>query len=106
MLIDTIRRTNQGPFSVRGTGTEVATKRKGVKIVKIEILVGLVVGIAVCMLQRSLDKGGYRDMVQFETAGKLKSAHSNIWHASRQTLTTSVKARDLKKTNVTSCSTY
>jgi len=62
--------------------------------------------IAVCMLQRSLDKGRYRDTLQVETVRKLRSVYLNIWHASRQTLTTSVMARDLKKTYITSCPTY
>jgi len=63
-------------------------------------------GIAVCMLQRSLKKGRYRDTLQFETVRKLRSAYSNILHASRQTLTTRVMARDLKKTYITSCPPY
>ena len=99
-----------------------ATKREGAKIGRLGALVGLVnlfpamgpfpledtqgMGIAVCMLERSLDKGRYRNTLQFETVRKLRSAFSNIWHASRQTLTTSVMARDLKKTYVTSCPIY
>jgi len=37
---------------------------------------------------------------------KLRSAYSNIWHSSRQTLTISVMAKDIKKQYVTSCPTY
>ena len=35
-------------------------------------------GIAVCMLQRSLDKGRYREILQFKTVRKLRSTYSNI----------------------------
>ena len=62
-------------------------------------------GIAVCILQRSLDKERYRDTLQFETVCMLRSTYSNIWYASRHTLTISVMARGIKKTYVTSCST-
>ena len=64
------------------------------------------IGIAVYMLKRSLDKGRYRNNLQFETVRKLSSTYSNIWHSSRKTLTTSVMARDIKKTYVTTCPTY
>ena len=36
----------------------------------------------------------------------MRSSFSNIWHASSQTLTTSVMARDTKKTYATSCPSY
>ena len=121
-LIVSIRRANLDAFWAREPGTVAATRREGVKIGKLGNLMGLSMlfpamgpfpledtmgmGIAVCMLQRSLEKGRYRDTLQFETVRKLRSAYSNIWHASRQTLTTSVMARDLKKTYITSCPTY
>ena len=107
-LIVAIRRANLDAFWAREPGTVAATKREGVKIGRLGALVGLVnlfpamgpfpledtqgMGIAVCMLERSLDKGRYRTTLQFETVRKLRSAFSNIWHASRQTLTTSVMA--------------
>ena len=63
--------------------------REGVKIERLGASVGLVelfpvmgpfplqdtqgMGIAVCMLQRSLDKDWYRDTLQFETVRKLRS---------------------------------
>ena len=36
----------------------------------------------------------------------MRSAYSNIWHASKHSLTKSVMARDLKNTFVTSCPSY
>ena len=121
-LIVAIRRAKLDTFWARYSGTVIETKREGANIGRLGASVGLVklfpamgpfplqdthgIGIAVCLLQRSLDKGRYRDILQFETVRKLRSAFSNIWHASRQTLTTSVMDRDLKKTYVTSCPTY
>ena len=63
-------------------------------------------GIVVYILQRLLDKDRYRYNLKFETARKLRSTYSNIWHSSRQTLNTSVMARDINKTHVTSCLTF
>ena len=62
--------------------------------------------LVLSMLRRSLDKGRYRATVQFETVRKMRLVYSNIWHASKYTLTTSVMVRDLKKTLVTSCPSY
>lgn len=92
----------------------MAIGRKRVKIGRLGSLVGLAklfsamgpfsledtlgMGIAVRMLQRSLDKRKYWDTLQFETVRKLRSAYSNIFHTSRQTLNTSVMTRDLKQT--------
>ena len=63
-------------------------------------------GIAVCTLKRSLDKGRYQSTLQYESVRKMRSSYSNIWHASKFTLTTSVMARDVRKTYVTSCPSY
>ena len=121
-LIATIRRANLDAFWAREPGTVNSTRLDGIKIVRLEKDLNLQstfpsmgpfpvkdvlgMGIAVCMLRRSLEKGRYKDTLQYETVRKLRSAYSNIWHASRETLTTSVMARDLKKTFVTSCPTY
>lgn len=75
-------------------GPVAATKREGVKIGRLGASVGLVelfpamrsfllkgiqgMGIAVCILQHSLDKDRYRDTLQFETVRKLRSTFSNI----------------------------
>ena len=62
--------------------------------------------IAVIILQRSLDKGVYRDTIQFETARKLRSVYSNCWGASINTMRQGVMARETTKTFVTECPTY
>ena len=36
----------------------------------------------------------------------MRSAYSNVWHTSRYALTTSVMARYVRKTDVTSCPSY
>ena len=63
-------------------------------------------GMVVSILLRSLDKGRYQKTPQFETARKMRLAFSNVWHSSTHTLTTSVLARDIRKTYVISCPTY
>ena len=63
-------------------------------------------GIATCLLRRTLDRGKYRETLQFEMVRKLHSSYSNIWHSSRATINTSVMARDVRKTYVTSRPTY
>ena len=121
-LIVTIRRANLDAFWAREPGTVNSTRLDGMKIVRLEKELNLQstfpsmgpfpvkdvlgMGIVVCMLRRSLEKGRYKDTLQYETMRKLRSVYSNIWHASREMLTTNVMARDLKKTFVTSCPTY
>lgn len=63
-------------------------------------------GIAVYTLKRSLDKGRYQSTLQYESVRKMRSAYSNIWYASKLTLTTSVMARDVRKKYITSCHFY
>ena len=121
-LLKTIRRANLDGFWAREPGTVEATKREGRKLAMLGRDMGLEnlfpamgpfpvvdtqgMGVAVCMLVRSLDKGRYRATLQYDTVRKMRSAYSNIWHASRQTLTTSVMSRGMNKTYVTSCPTY
>ena len=103
----------------REPGTVEATRRDTRKFTMIESQLGLYsvlpmmepfsvgypqcMGIAVYMLRRSLDKGRYQPTLQFEIVRKMRSAYSNVWHASRYTLTTSVMTRDARNTYVTSC---
>jgi hypothetical protein len=64
------------------------------------------IGVAVVILERSMDKGIYRDTIQFQTARKLRSVFSNVWGASIHSMTRGVMARDTMKTFVTKCPTY
>ena len=63
-------------------------------------------GLAVVMLHKSLDKGKYRNTVQFETVRKVRSAYSNVWGASKHTMTQGVMARDVMKIFVTNCPSH
>ena len=63
-------------------------------------------GLAIVMLHKSLDKGKYRDTVQFETVRKLRAAYSNVWGASKHTMTQGVMARDVMKIFVTNCPSH
>jgi hypothetical protein len=63
-------------------------------------------GVAVVILERSMDKGVYKDTLQFQTARKLRSVFSNAWGASVHSMTRGVMARDTMKTFVTKCPTY
>ena len=117
-----IWRANLDAFWARKLDTVGATRREEAQVGKLGNSMGLYnlssaigpfpvedtrgMGIAVCMLQRFLDKGRYQNYLQFETVRNLRSAYSNIWYSSRQTLTTSVMARDIKKTYLTSYPTY
>ncbi len=63
-------------------------------------------GVAVVMLQRSLDKGKHDRNIQFETVRKFRSAASNIYHASVEGQGAMVMAKDTQKLTVTECPTY
>jgi hypothetical protein len=62
--------------------------------------------VAMLMIERSMSKGKYGNNLQFETTRKLRSGFSNLWGASRHTMTTSVMAKDQAKLFVTRCPTY
>ena len=62
--------------------------------------------MAIVTLVRSLDKGRYKDTIQFETARKLRSSFANCWNSSEHALTIGVMAKDRAKTFVTECPTY
>ena len=82
-LVVAIRRAHLYAFWARESETVGATRREGEKIEKLGNLMGLHnlfpvtdlfpvedtlgIGIVVCMMQRSLDKGRYQYNLQFET---------------------------------------
>jgi len=63
-------------------------------------------GIACIMLERSLDPGKWEDTIQFATARKIRSAYSNLYHASANVGNVSVMAYESTKTYHTTCETY
>lgn len=63
-------------------------------------------GIAIVLLQRSLDKGKHDKTIQFETLRKFRAAASNIFHASVEGQGAMTMAKDTMKLMVTTCPTY
>jgi hypothetical protein len=61
--------------------------------------------IAATMLRRTLDKGSNEATIQFNTARKLWSLFSNMWHASKEASGSSVSVRGQTKTTTTTCPT-
>ena len=63
-------------------------------------------GLACCVLLRTLDDGRNEDTVQFSTALKLKTSFANMWRASLHGSESSVIARDVTKLFTTTCPTH
>jgi hypothetical protein len=63
-------------------------------------------GVAIVILQISLNPGKYDKHVQFGTIRKFRSAFSNVFHASIQGHDATVMAKDTRKLMVTKCPTY
>ena len=62
-------------------------------------------GIACCMLLRTLDPGENEALIQFGTARKIRSAYSNYWQSSVHGPQATVAMRDTTKLFITSCPT-
>ena len=58
-------------------------------------------GLAIVMLERSLDEGINDDTVQFDTVRQLRSAYGSVWGASKHALSLGVMAKDTTKIFVT-----
>jgi hypothetical protein len=63
-------------------------------------------GLAVCILQRSLDVGRNEATIQFSTTQKMKAAYSNMWRASTRGCEGAVLSRDTTKLFHTTCPTH
>jgi hypothetical protein len=63
-------------------------------------------GIAVCILLRSLDPGKNEVTIQFSTSQKMKSAFANVWRASLRGSDGAVVSRDTVKLFHTTCPTH
>ena len=93
-FLRTIRRASLDDFWAREPSTVEATRRDSKNIVEISQSLGLDdtlpkmglfalkdtqgVGIAVCILIRSLDKGRQQSTLQYESVRKLRSTYSNV----------------------------
>ena len=118
-----IRRANIDAFWSRSPGTINNTRNGSKRILEIGLnhfgLANILpdmgphplrddwgMGLAIVMLQKSLDKGRYKATVQFETVRKLRAAFSNVWGSSEHCMTKGVMARDMMKTFVTNCPSH
>ena len=63
-------------------------------------------GLAVCMLRRSLDTGKNERTIQFATTQKMKSSYANVWRASINGNIGAVAVRDTAKMTYSSCPTH
>ncbi len=62
--------------------------------------------VAAATLSRSLDPGKNAEYIQFNTARRIRSAYSNCWNSSVNTLDTGVMQDGQAKLMVTSCPVY
>ena len=62
--------------------------------------------IACTILHRTLDPGKHEEHIQFATARKIRSAYSNVYHASNMMKEVSVMAFETNKLYETTCPTY
>ena len=122
-MLVAIRRANLDAFWGRSEGTVGNTRRDLKKMLDISMGVyGLNsllpdmgphplrddwgMGLAIVLLHRTLDKGNNTENIQYQTARKFRSAYSNLWGASKYTLTQGVLAWDTMKLFVTDCPSF
>ena len=124
LLLKFIRRANLDAFWAREPGTVNNTRWEIVGIRKKAVILGMDpecllpimgpfpvvdkqgMGLACCVLLRTLDDGRNEDTVQFSTALKLKTSFANMWRASLHGSKSSVIARDVTKLFTTTCPTH
>lgn len=122
-LLCVLRRANLDAFWGRESSTVVANRRNLDQLIRVwdslldspPVLPALGpfplydcfgVTVAVGMLVKSLTPGKYADYTQFETMRKLRSAYSNLFHASTLGATSMVTlGRDTTKTFLSNCPT-
>lgn len=118
-----LRRCNLDAFWGREESTVLANKRNVDQLLRLwQEQVGLTpslpnlgpfpttdvfgVNVAVGMLLKSLEPGKYSAHTQFETMRKLRSAYSNLFHASAEgSATMMTLGRDMTKTFLSACPT-
>ena len=119
-----IRRANMDSLWSRESGTVRNTKRDILTIQKKAGQLGLDwelllpkmgpmpltdvqgMGLATCMLLRSLDSGKNEKTIQFSTTQKMKSSFANMWRASIHGSDGAVMVRDTTKLFHSSCPTH
>jgi hypothetical protein len=123
LLVQCIRRASLDAFWARESSTVRANLRGATKLEGIGDSLGMEsvsppmgpystedtmgMGLAVCILIRTLDPGRTEDLVQFSTARYLRSAYSSMYHASaRHQQGMAVMAQNTTKIWVTDCPSY
>lgn len=123
-LLTFIRRATLDAFWARETGTVKNTLRDINNIRRNALSMGLKpedvlptmgpflvkdeqgMGLAVCMLLRSLDAGKNERTIQFSTTQKMKSSYANMWRSSIHGNKGAVAVRDTAKLSYSSCPTH
>jgi hypothetical protein len=123
-LLVFIRRANMDALWSREAGTVKNTSRDVFTIEKKASQLGLDIntllprmgplpltdnqgmGLAVCMLLRSLDAGKNEKTIQFSTTQKMKSSYANVWRASVHGSVGAVVVRDTTKLFHSTCPTH
>jgi hypothetical protein len=123
LLLQCIRRASLDAFWAREPSTVRANLRGARRLEEIGDTVGMTsvtppmgpyttddsfgMGLAVCVLLRTLDPGKTEDLIQFSTARNLRSVFSNIYHASVcHQSGLAVMAQSTTKIWVTGCQSY
>jgi hypothetical protein len=124
LLLKFIRRANLDAFWSRESSTVNNNRREIVNITTKARLLGIEdtgllpsmgpfplkdkhgMGLAVCVLMRSLDAGKNEATLQFSTTQKMKSAFSNIWKASVHGGEGAVVVRDMAKSFHSTCPSH
>jgi hypothetical protein len=124
LLLKFIRRANLDAFWSRESSTVNNNRREIVNITTKARVLGIDskdllpsmgpfplkdkhgMGLAVCVLMRSLDEGKNETTIQFSTTQKMKSAFSNIWKASVHGGEGAVVVRDMAKSFHSTCPSH
>jgi hypothetical protein len=123
LLLQCIRRASLDSFWGREPSTVRANLRGAKRMEEVGTTVGITsvspplgpyssadtfgMGLAVCILLRSLDPGKTEELIQFSTARNFRSVYSNIYHASAQHQNgMAVMAHSTHKLWVTNCPSY
>jgi hypothetical protein len=124
LLLCILRRVNLDTFWAREESTVTANRRNLNQLVRLWVdqlgmpaplpSLGpypttdvLGVGVAVAMLLKSRETGHYQDHMQFETIRKLRSAYSNVYHATSQGASAMMTlGRDSAKSFLSTCPTH
>jgi hypothetical protein len=103
----TVRANLRGAKKLEGIGHSLGMRSVSPAIGPYSLEDTMGMGLAVCILIRTLDPGRTEDLVQFSTARYLRSAYSSMYHASsKHQQGMAVMAQNTTKIWVTDCPSY